>query len=426
MACRFCRPPTPASPRCRGLVASAKSVATQALQTTIGYSSKSSFSVALGAGASAANLFGGTSFTAATLTGVTAKTTAAADIASTTSLTTAAASNAITATINNNDTLTVDGHTITFKTGAATPTAASLVGTTVPPSGVSGNVVTDGSGNSTVYTQSGTVADLLNAIDLATGVQTATISTSGPTAGQATLATAAGATVAAVNGSGQLVISTGTAADLSIFSNNANLLGALGIGNGLATTSLARTPSSTSNLAVGTNLQIAAVGTTGTATNITFGTNAGQVHDLNGLNAALAANNLQATLDANGNLTIQTNNDNASQQILGIVGTPGSIFANKNAPAPVADPNAQATRAGLVGAVQQHPVADHHDRAGLLVQRCQPVERRHAQADLRRDQQINADHHRYDFRRAGSWPCQSDGRHRLHRQRGNQQGVGRR
>jgi flagellin len=331
------------------LVDSAKSVATQALQTTIGYSSKSSFSVALGAGASAANLFGGTSFTAATLTGVTAKTTAAADIASTTSLTTAAASNAITATINNNDTLTVDGHTITFKTGAATPTAASLVGTTVPPSGVSGNVVTDGSGNSTVYTQSGTVADLLNAIDLATGVQTATISTSGPTAGQATLATAAGATVAAVNGSGQLVISTGTAADLSIFSNNANLLGALGIGNGLATTSLARTPSSTSNLAVGTNLQIAAVGTTGTATNITFGTNAGQVHDLNGLNAALAANNLQATLDANGNLTIQTNNDNASQQILGIVGTPGSIFANKNAPAPVADPNAQATRAGLVG-----------------------------------------------------------------------------
>src|SRR6185436_14477845 len=60
------------------LVDSAKSVATQALQTTIGYSSKSSFSVSLGAGATAANLFGGTSFTAATLTGVTASTTAAA------------------------------------------------------------------------------------------------------------------------------------------------------------------------------------------------------------------------------------------------------------------------------------------------------------------------------------------------------------
>src|ERR671928_551156 len=41
------------------LVDSAKSVATQALQTQVGYSSKSNFSVSLGAGATAANLFGG-------------------------------------------------------------------------------------------------------------------------------------------------------------------------------------------------------------------------------------------------------------------------------------------------------------------------------------------------------------------------------
>src|SRR6201997_3652943 len=40
------------------LVQSAQSVATQALQTTIGYSSKSSFTVALGSGATANNLFG--------------------------------------------------------------------------------------------------------------------------------------------------------------------------------------------------------------------------------------------------------------------------------------------------------------------------------------------------------------------------------
>jgi hypothetical protein len=38
---------------------------------------------------------------------------------------------------------------------------------------VSGNLVTDGNGNSTVYLQAGTVADVLKAIDLATGVQTA-------------------------------------------------------------------------------------------------------------------------------------------------------------------------------------------------------------------------------------------------------------
>jgi flagellin len=326
------------------LIDSAKSVATQALQTTIGYSSKSSFSVSLGAGATAANLFAGTSFTAATLTGVVATDNTAspgAPITGATALLKAPTSNTLTATIANNDTLTVDGHTITFKTGA-TPTAASLVGATVPPSGVVGNLVTDGSGNSTVYIGAGTVTDLLNAVDLATGVQTATISTSGPTNGQASLnvvGTAASITAGAIK------ISTGTAADLSISSNNAALLGALGLGNGLATTSLARTPNSNSNLAVGTTLQIAAVGT-GTATNLTFGAGAGQIHDLNGLNAALAANNLQATVDANGNLTIQTNNDNASQAIGTITGT--SIFAGKTASAPVADPSSQAIRAGLV------------------------------------------------------------------------------
>ena len=39
-------------------------------------------------------------------------------------------------------------------------------------SGKLNNVVTDGNGNSTVYLQAATVADMLNAIDLATGVQT--------------------------------------------------------------------------------------------------------------------------------------------------------------------------------------------------------------------------------------------------------------
>jgi hypothetical protein len=141
---------------------------------------------------------------------------------------------------------------------------------------------------------------------------------------------------------------TGTASDLSISSSNStnNLLAALGLGSGLATTSLARTPSSTSNLAVGTVLDIAAVGT-GTATNITFGTGAGQIHDLNSLNAALAANNLQASLNTSGNLTIQTNNDNASQQIGSLSGST-NLFANQTASAPVADPNSQATRANLV------------------------------------------------------------------------------
>ena len=322
------------------LVDSAKSVANQALQTTVGYSSKSSFSVSLGAGASAGNLFGGSSYTAATLTGLTTKNnlTAAANITGATSLTLAANTDTITSTIANGDTLTVDGHTITFKTGAP-PAAASVTA----GSGVLGNIVTDGSGNSSVYLNSGAgnVSDLLTAIDLATGVKTA----SNSAGGVATIAVATGATAATVS-SGQLVISTGTAADLSISASNAALLGSLGIGAGSATTSVARTPSTNSNLAIGTVLDVAAVGT-GTATSITFGQNAGQIHDLNGLNTALAANNLQATLDASGTLTIQTNNDNASQQIGALTGST-NLFAGKSASAPVVDPAAQAIRAGLV------------------------------------------------------------------------------
>ena len=324
------------------LVDSAKSIANQALQTTVGFSSKSNFSVSLGAGATASNLFAGTSFTAATLTGVaTVDAKAATNVTAATSLTTNAANDSITATIANNDTLTVDGHTITFKTGAA-PAAGS-----VPAgSGVLGNLVTDGNGNTQVFLNggAGSVGDLLNAIDLATGVQGATISTSGPSTGTFALAAGTG-TAGSVNGSHQLVVSTGTAADLSISSSNSTLLGSLGLGSGTATTTLARTPSSSSNLAVNTTLGIAAVGT-GTTTAITFGTNAGQISNLNDLNTALAANNLQATLDASGTLTIQTNNDNASQQIGTITGT--GLFTLKTASAPVKDPVAQTARASLV------------------------------------------------------------------------------
>src|SRR5882757_201182 len=90
------------------LVDSAKSVANQALQTQVGYSSKSSFSVSLGAGASATNLFGGNSYVSATLTGSAATDSNAAALTAAGSLTFAAASTSISATIGNGDTLTVD------------------------------------------------------------------------------------------------------------------------------------------------------------------------------------------------------------------------------------------------------------------------------------------------------------------------------
>jgi hypothetical protein len=115
-------------------------------------------------------------------------------------------------------TLNVDGHTISFK-NASTPSAAN-----VPSgSGVSGNVVTDGNGNSTVYLQSATVADVLKAVDLATGVRTA--SNSG---GTASVTTASGQTNSAVNLSGVLQLSTGVNSDLSITATG-NALSVLGL-----------------------------------------------------------------------------------------------------------------------------------------------------------------------------------------------------
>jgi flagellin len=57
------------------LVQSAQSVATQALQTTIGYSQKSSITVALGSGATASNLFGGGTVGSASFVGTAVTTT---------------------------------------------------------------------------------------------------------------------------------------------------------------------------------------------------------------------------------------------------------------------------------------------------------------------------------------------------------------
>ncbi|MDA9534732.1 hypothetical protein ACM41_00015, partial [Bradyrhizobium sp. CCBAU 21362] len=81
------------------------------------------------------------------------------------------------ATIADGSTLNVDGHVITFKNA---PIPGSTGAPSVPTGyGASGNVLTDGNGNSTVYLQAGTVNDVLKAIDLATGVQTATINANG-------------------------------------------------------------------------------------------------------------------------------------------------------------------------------------------------------------------------------------------------------
>src|SRR4029453_4885755 len=199
----------------------------------VGYSTKSNVSATI-SGATAADLRGTTSFASATASsnvvysGAGGGTTAAsgptplgATIGSftgtagtagdgTTALTgaiTLIATNGTTATgLASNaqpadgDTLTVNGKTITFRSGSAP--APTAVGS---GSGVSGNLVTDGNGNTTVYlgtagTPAATVSDLLTAVDLASGVKTVSI-----TAGAASI------TFSASQPGGATGVSTATA-----------------------------------------------------------------------------------------------------------------------------------------------------------------------------------------------------------------------
>ncbi|MCA1502200.1 DUF1522 domain-containing protein, partial [Bradyrhizobium sp. NBAIM14] len=252
------------------------------------------------------------------------------------------------ATITDGSTLNVNGKVITFKN-------APIPGSTGAPSiptgyGASGNVLTDGAGNSTVYLQGGTLNDVLKAIDLATGVQTATISA----AGAATLATASGQTNSSINASGQLKLSTGVNADLSI-TGTGNALNALGLA-GNTGTATAFTAARTSGIGgiSGKTLTFTSFNS-GTAVNVTFGdgTN-GTVKTLDQLNTKLQANNLSATIDANGLLTISTTNDYASSTIGSsaaggaIGGTLTSSLTFSTASSPVADVVAQTSRANLV------------------------------------------------------------------------------
>jgi flagellin-like hook-associated protein FlgL len=283
----------------QSLVASAQSVANQVLQTPVGYTTKSSVSTTAISGATVNNLLGtGTGFTDATFTGslVNNNLTASAPISNTTLLQTASNSDTLRSGFVAGDTLTVDGQTLTF-------VAASASG----PNQI--NVTDD-------------VGTLLSKIDGLSG----------------------GAGSAAA--SGVVTLHTGTVnGTLSITSNNTGALTALGLGSGVTQAAGGTSPPLTNK-----TLTIAATDG-GSPTSIVFGTGATQVSNLNQLNAALAPNNLQATIDTTGVITITTSNNAASSQIGAIGGSAagaGFAFNGLAGLPPVADPNAQATRAGLV------------------------------------------------------------------------------
>jgi flagellin len=280
------------------LIDSAKSVANQALQSAVAYSAKSSFTSAAITGATAQDLLGTpAAATDATFTGTAANNnlTAPGLINVNTELATAANTDSLTAGFANGDTITVNGTVVTFVASGAT-------------------------GNQLNVTDE--IGDLLAKIDSITG-----------------------GTGSTVNGTGQVVLHTGTTSDLSITSSNAGALTALGLSGGVTQ---ARTPGVTP--LGGLTLTIGATGG-GTATSITFGSSSGQVDTLDELNAALAANNLQATISTAGAITITTSNDAASSTIGALGGTAAGSGAPFNAlsiSAPVQDAAAQLTRANLV------------------------------------------------------------------------------
>jgi len=257
----------------------------------------------------------------------------------------ATSSSSLGSLIEDGSTLNVNGKTITFKNTLSTDVNAIPTGFG-KPSGA--HYATDGNGNSTVFLQDATAADMLSAIDLATGTKSATIATS-----VATVTTPAG-NVASTVLSGALKLSTGTAADLSI-TGTGNALAALGLNGPTGTdTSFNASRTASAGNVSGKSLTFTSF-KDGAAVNVTFGdgTN-GTVKSLAQLNTALAANNMVAVVDnATGKLTISASNDFASHTLGSsdggaIGGTLSSTLTFSSASAPVADTNAQNTRAGLV------------------------------------------------------------------------------
>ncbi|WP_295854173.1 DUF1522 domain-containing protein [Tardiphaga sp.] len=245
--------------------------------------------------------------------------------------------------VQDGSTLNVNGKTITFRNATA-PLAANVAA----GSGVLGGVVTDGSGNSTVYLQSSAVSDVLTAIDVATGAQKATVGATGAF----TLGTGTGVASSVV--SGALKISTGTTQDLDI-TGTGNALAALGLaGNTNTNTEFTASRSAGIGGVSGTTLTFSSF-KGGTPVNITFGdgTN-GTVKTLAQLNVALLANNMNATLDATGMLQISAGNDYASATMGSVAdggvmgGTATAALTFTTAKPPIVDINSQATRANLL------------------------------------------------------------------------------
>jgi flagellin len=316
------------------LVDTAKSIANQALQTTVGYSTKANITsgaiTSNGVAVSSADLRGLGTVTNTAIAGAVVNKGAGPGTLATTDLLTAIGTGAGTGAGNvlaDGDSLTINGKTITFNLANTTTTLTSS---------------TDASGNITLYANSaGTkakVSDLLTAID--------TLSGNTGTGSVASVLSNSGAAGSA------LTLGTGVNADFTLSDS----------GGAAAKLGLAAFDNKTTNR-TGDSLTFASVGG-GLATTVTFGDGTGgTVKTLNDLNAQLVGDNLTASIDSSGHLSVSTTNDYASYSLPTVGGTAqsggdanGAFQATKGATTiatPIKDPVAQATRQNLVGQYNQ-------------------------------------------------------------------------
>jgi flagellin len=301
----------------QSLIANAQSIANQVLQAPTGYTTKSNVTSAAIPGATANNLLGPNINATVTGTAVDNQASTGVPITSATLLVGTSPSDSLptASAIKAGSVLHVNNNTITFVSTQTTTT-------------------TDANGNVTIGIGAGSqesVGSVLSAIDSITGATTPSSVGTGAAAGE-------------------LQVSTGIKSSLTLSESGtgANALEALGLVPG--------TTAPTPPQLEGESLSIAATGN-GTATSIVFGTGTGQISTLNQLNAALATNNLQASVDTAGHINISTTNNAASATIgnnatapviTGNATAAGAAFNGLTPGAPVADPTSQSTRANLV------------------------------------------------------------------------------
>jgi flagellin len=316
------------------LVDTAKSIANQALQTTVGYTTKANVTSGAitsgGFAVSSNDLRGLGTVTNTAIAGAIVNKGAGPGTLATTDFLTAIGTGVGTSAGNvlaDGDSLLINGKTITFNLANSTTTLTSS---------------TDASGNITLYANSaGTkakVSDLLTAID-------ALSSNTGTGSVASVLSNSAGATSA-------LTLGTGVNADFTLSD----------VGGAAAKLGLAAFDNKTTNR-TGDTLTFAAFGG-GLATTVTFGDGTGgTVKNLNDLNAQLVGDNLTASIDSAGHLAISTTNDFASFALPAVGGSAqsgidanGAFQASKGATSvatPIKDASSQATRQNLVGQYNQ-------------------------------------------------------------------------